>query len=149
MNAAIRPDITARLVETLYAEALVLADEMRIAFQPGSAADEVKATPAQRVSLACESLKTTTRLMTVITWLLGQRARLNGEIATVSPLGEVDPQDERVMPLLPGRAQQAVRASVELYDRISRIAISRPVDHRVPVPANDARALFSRLERAF
>lgn len=72
------------IVEALYSEALVLADEVREAFA-GSAAEPPAgpASPADamaRLAFSSEGLKTTTRMMHVLAWLLNQRAFFSGEL---------------------------------------------------------------------
>ena len=74
--------LTARLVDSLYLEALVLADEVRGYFDQFGRADREALPPLQRVAFSCESLKVTTRLMHVIAWLLTRRALEQGEIST-------------------------------------------------------------------
>lgn len=74
--------ISSRIVEGLYCEALVLSDEVRAAFDltarvPGVAAVEDQAT----VALSCEALRTTTRMMHAVAWLLNHRAYFAGELS--------------------------------------------------------------------
>ena len=70
------------IIETLYCEALVLSDEVRNAFTlsgrlEGNRNDEDLA----RVALSSEGLRTTTRMMHAIAWLLNHRAFFMGEIS--------------------------------------------------------------------
>jgi regulator of CtrA degradation len=74
--------ISSRIVEGLYCEALVLSDEVRAAFDlsgrlPGVAVAEDQAT----VALSCEALRTTTRMMHAVAWLLNHRAYFAGELS--------------------------------------------------------------------
>eukprot|EP01037_Dinobryon_pediforme_P030526 gene30526-34640_t len=69
-----------RVIDTLYIDAMVLADEARSYFDEGGRADRETLDPMARVVFSCESLKVTTRLMHVIAWLLTQRAAEAGEI---------------------------------------------------------------------
>lgn len=74
-------DINAPIIEALYAEALVLADETRAAFdlaplQPGEDPQE-----PVRLAHSTEGLRTTTRVMHVLAWLLNHRAHLAGELS--------------------------------------------------------------------
>ncbi|MEO6152060.1 MAG: DUF1465 family protein [Croceibacterium sp.] len=74
-------DLSPTIIEALYSEALLLADEARAAFDQSSAerrtgVDEDLA----RIALSCEALRTTTRMMHSIAWLLNQRAHLAGEL---------------------------------------------------------------------
>lgn len=75
-------DLSPTIVEGLYCEALELADQVRAAFDLSSrltvaGEDEDFA----RVALSCEALRTTTRVMHAIAWLLNQRAYLTGELS--------------------------------------------------------------------
>jgi regulator of CtrA degradation len=66
--------LTSRLVDSLYVEAMLLADEVRAYFDEGGREEREALPPLLKVSFSCESLKVTTRLMHVIAWLLTQRA---------------------------------------------------------------------------
>lgn len=75
--AAINP----RIVEALYCEAIVLSDEVRHAFTlSGRLETAVIDEDLARVALSSEGLRTTTRMMHAIAWLLNHRAYFNGEI---------------------------------------------------------------------
>lgn len=74
-------DINPHIVEALYNEALLLADEVRGAFDlSGRLDDASEDEDLARIALSCEALRTTTRMMHVIAWLLNQRAYFSGEI---------------------------------------------------------------------
>ena len=72
------------IIEALYSEALVLADEVRAVFAQGTKAPEPGLTSHEdamtRLALSTEGLKTTTRIMHVLAWLLNQRAFFSGEL---------------------------------------------------------------------
>ena len=75
------PSISPVIIESLYEEALALADEARASFDLSSHDDvfgEVES--AARVALSCEALRTTTRMMHAIAWLLNHRAYFKGEM---------------------------------------------------------------------
>jgi regulator of CtrA degradation len=67
--------ITPRLIDALYTEAMILADEARAYFDEEGRDDRQTLEPFARVGFACESLKVTTRIMHIVAWLLTQRAR--------------------------------------------------------------------------
>ena len=73
------------IIEALYAEALVLADEVRAVFAQGTMEPEPGLTRTEdamtRLALSTEGLKTTTRMMHVLAWLLNQRAFFSGELS--------------------------------------------------------------------
>ena len=75
-------DLSPTIVESLYCEALVLADEARAAFDLSGRLDLAgEDEDLARVALSCEALRTTTRMMHAIAWLLNQRAYFAGEIS--------------------------------------------------------------------
>lgn len=75
-------DLSATIVDTLYSEALELADEVRSAFDlSGRLTLASEDEDLARIALSCEALRTTTRMMHAIAWLLNQRAFLSGELS--------------------------------------------------------------------
>src|SRR3546814_3979621 len=70
-----------KLLDSLYVEAMVMADEARAYFDQQGDRDREEMDIMLRVSFSCESLKVTSRLMHVIAWLLTQRAVHNGELS--------------------------------------------------------------------
>lgn len=62
------------IIEALYTEALVLADEVRAVFAAGTREPVAGEDAFVRLALSTEGLKTTTRMMHVLAWLLNQRA---------------------------------------------------------------------------
>ena len=72
--------ITSRLIDSLYTEAMLLADEARSYFDDAGRDDRNTLEPFVRVGFACESLKVTTRIMHIVAWLLTQRAVETGEL---------------------------------------------------------------------
>jgi regulator of CtrA degradation len=78
--------INRRIIEGLYSEALVLSDEVRAAFDLSGrsghdAAEDSAEGQAARIELSSEALRTTTRMMHALAWLLNQRAYLAGELS--------------------------------------------------------------------
>jgi regulator of CtrA degradation len=147
-----RSRITPKLIDSLYVEAMVLADEARSYFDRYGRDDRMKLDPVVRVGFSCESLKVTTRLMHVIAWLLTQRAVEAGEIsaararAPARRLGDAPESDPKLLEQLPESALSLVQASQELHARVKRLeegSVSQEPQ------ASPARSLLSRLERAF
>jgi regulator of CtrA degradation len=62
--------ITSRLIDSLYTEAMLLADEARSYFDDAGRDERSTLEPFARVGFACESLKVTTRIMHIVAWLL-------------------------------------------------------------------------------
>jgi len=142
--------LTSKLVDSLYVEAMVLADEARAYFDLNGRDERLSLDPIVRVGFSCESLKVTTRLMHVIAWLLTQRAVQAGELTAaeaVSParrLGEAVESDPALLEKLPEGALQLVHASRELYARVQRLDDGGSIE---PHPS-PARSLMSRLQRS-
>jgi regulator of CtrA degradation len=142
--------ITPRLVESLYTEAMILADEARAYFDDSGREERLTLEPFVRVGFACESLKVTTRIMHIVAWLLTQRAVEAGEITSPEGrrperrLGKAGDSDPRIVEQLPENARKLIHASTDLYARIQRLDEGQLVDEPVASPA---RALMGRLER--
>ena len=106
--------ITPRLIDALYTEAMVLADEARSYFDEAGRDDRQSLEPFARVGFACESLKVTTRIMHIVAWLLTQRAVESGEIRSADGrrperrLGHANDSDPLVVEQLPEAAQRLI-----------------------------------------
>lgn len=141
-----------RLVEALYAEAMLLADEARSYFDEAGRAERDRLDPLRRVTFSCESLKVTTRLMHAIAWLLTQRGVRAGEISrrdALDPsrrLGEAPATSEEVLASMPDGARALIAGSIDLYRRVARLDAAQDE----PMPGSSpARVMLRRLERAF
>lgn len=113
-------------VENMYVEAMVLADEAYGCFAVGRDLGDAVADAAQRIGLACESLKTTTRMMHIIAWLLHQRAMLAGERGASSSdaaatLGDALGADAALCARFDPAVQRVVFDSERLFDRVRRL----------------------------
>ena len=146
-----RAELTPKLVDSLYVEAMVLADEARSYFDIAARDDRMALDPVDRVAFSCESLKVTTRLMHVIAWLLTQRAVRAGELTPVEAhtpdrrLGDAPQTDHILSRKFPETARMLIRQSEELFERVRRL------DFVTAAPEQDgspARSLMSRLERS-
>ena len=141
-----------RLIDSLYVEAMVLADDARSYFDDGGREERDTLSPMARVTFSCESLKVTTRLMHVIAWLLTQRAVFAGELGSgdaMHPsrrLGEAPHTSSNVVEELPMRAQRLVGASVELHRRVARLDEAQLVGLNGESPA---RQMLQRLALSF
>ncbi|HKT84910.1 MAG TPA: DUF1465 family protein [Novosphingobium sp.] len=120
--------INPRIIEALYCEALALSDDVRVAFTlPGqferAAADE----DLSRVALSSEGLRTTTRMMHAIAWLLNHRAYFMGEISEfqLRRHGRLSQELCRCDPRQVARLDQEVALLVEVtrrfYERLLRL----------------------------
>jgi regulator of CtrA degradation len=142
--------ITSRLIDSLYTESMLLADEARSYFDDAGRDDRATLEPFARVGFACESLKVTTRIMHIVAWLLTQRAIESGEIPNREGrrperrLGHAQDSDPAVVVQLPESAQGLINASAELYARVQRLDEGTI---ETEIPQSPARALMGRLER--
>lgn len=120
--------ISPSIIDTLYEDALLLAEEARTVFEFEDVAEEIAedASP-RRVAISCEALRTTTRMMHAIAWLLNQRAYFAGEISEFQlrhhgRLPSAQPSPEREdLAILPRYVADVVERSVAFYERVERL----------------------------
>ena len=142
-----------RLIDSLYTESMVLADEARAYFDEMGRNERDTLDAMTRVVFSCESLKVTTRLMHVIAWLLTQRAVDSGEIPSGDALhpsrrlGAAPETDSASFDVMPATAQGLIAASQDLYRRVARIDVTQ--SEEAPVPVSPARRMLDRLAHAF
>lgn len=120
--------INPRIVESLYGEALVLSDEVREAFNLSAQGDLPHETEdLVRVAVSSEGLRTTTRMMHAISWLLNHRAFFMGELSEfqlrrhgrLAPdLAHSDPQH---LVLLRQDMRELVARTERFYARLARL----------------------------
>lgn len=137
-----------RVVDALYVDAMLLADEARSYFDEDGRAEREALSPDDRVAFSCESLRVTTRLMHVIAWLLTRRAVDAGDLdpaAALDPsrrLGATGPVPATLLAALPARAATLVTASLSLHRRAATLdeafATAAP-------PASPARSMLQGL----
>jgi regulator of CtrA degradation len=137
--------LTHKVINSLYLEAMVLADEARAYFDQFGREARDGMTPLQRVSFSCESLKVTTRLMHIIAWLLGQRS-MDESFGIQQPLGSAAESDRAVLAGLPEDARVIIVASEDLYIQVKRLEFQMAKRTEAD---NPARSLLARLERSF
>ena len=141
-----------RLIDGLYVEAMLLADEVRAYFDDAGRGVRDALTPIDRVLFSCESLKVTTRLMHVIAWLLTQRAVEVGELSSEGArepgrrLGATVESDAVTLDRMPSEARVFVEASMDLHRRVARLEAG--LDERLPA-ASAVRQMHQRLQQAF
>lgn len=143
--------IQRKLINSLYTEAMLLADEARSYFDEAGRAEREALDPLVRVGFSCESLKVTTRLMHVIAWLLTQRAVDAGEMRprdALDPsrrLGNAPVFDADLVGALPPRARVLIAASADLHRRVGLLDRAQGVA-QAPSPVH---GLQDRLALAF
>ena len=139
------------IIEALYTEALVLADDVRAVFARGAHEPETGADTMVRLALSTEGLKTTTRMMHVLAWLLNQRAFFSGELneEQVRKHGTLPPDrpsDPKALASLEPATRELIAESEKLHERIARLDEAWRCGFEMASPA---RAIHSRLERRF
>ena len=144
--------INPRIIDGLYCEALVLADEVRGAFdlsgrieQTGSEED------LARVALSCEALRATTRMMHAVAWLLNHRAYFMGELSEFQLrrhgrlASDAPASDPHRLALLSPALRELVEATERFHARLMRLDREwRQRDINAP---SAIAALRDRLER--
>ncbi|RIV80453.1 DUF1465 family protein [Aurantiacibacter xanthus] len=161
------PTVTPAILEALYEEALCLTEAARAEFSMtrtthtplravrnagGPAAVSDKRT-SERMALSCEALRTTTRLMHAMAWLLNFRAYFNGELDAFQlrrfgrlPAAQPASSAEELAALsAPARA--VVEASCIFYARLARLDRAFYRDEETASPTLEH--LHSRIGRAF
>ncbi|MEE2740288.1 MAG: DUF1465 family protein [Pseudomonadota bacterium] len=150
--ASLDPGLHRRLVDGLYLEAMMMADEARAYFDGDPLGRGETVDPLRRVSFACESLKVTTRLMHVIAWLLTQRAVIAGELTPAQAqdsarrLGTAPVSEEAIVATLPEQARAMVAGSIDLHRRVERLDAAQVADEPMESPA---RSMLDRLATSF
>lgn len=121
-------DINPHIIEALYNEALLLADEVREAFDLSGRLERTSEDEdLARIAMSCEALRTTTRMMHVIAWLLNQRAYFSGEVSELQLRrhGRLPVKTARSDPgqlaLLDPEIRGLVLTTERLYARIERL----------------------------
>ncbi|MEO1730573.1 MAG: DUF1465 family protein [Pseudomonadota bacterium] len=118
------------IVEALYTEALVLADEVRSVFAQGTFGSEPGITTNEdamaRLALSTEGLKTTTRMMHVLAWLLNQRAYFSGElnekqVRLHGALPVNRPSEAEQLAMLEPETRVLIAETERLHQRIARL----------------------------
>jgi regulator of CtrA degradation len=148
MNAS--TDITATIIEELYGQSLMLADDVRAAFDlatPREVGDDIV-----RIALSTEGLKTTTRIMHVLAWLLNQRAYFRGEMTAYQlerhgRLPPDRPPEDSQMALLEIPTQLLILETQVLHARVARL--DRANREGDPSGIEGPTAMQARLRHAF
>ncbi len=138
------------IIEALYSEALVLADDVRAVFALGAKEPGMGENDEVRLALSIEGLKTTTRMMHVLAWLLNQRAYFSGELTEnqVRRHGELPgdrDSDAAQLAKLEPETRELIEETVKLHHRIARLDEAWRKGFEVASPA---RAFQDKIGRA-
>lgn len=140
-----------QVVEDLYAEALALADEARAVFDLRDEASHDNTPDEVRIALSIEGLRTTTRVMHVLAWLLNQRAYHAGELTKLQllrhgTLGEERPSDPANMEKLELATRALIRDTERLHARVARLDEEQRQIESAKDPVSDMQG---RIAQAF
>jgi regulator of CtrA degradation len=111
----------------LYSEALELADEARAACDFSAREGQVgEDEDLKRIALSCEALRTTTRMMHGIAWLLNQRAFFAGELTEFQlrrhgRLPDAPEADDESHKLLDPETSEIIERTIVFHRRIARL----------------------------
>ncbi|MGV3511130.1 MAG: DUF1465 family protein [Novosphingobium sp.] len=124
------PSLNPRIVDALHVQALGLADQVRTRFERlRSETNRIAADDEdlRRVQVSCEALRTTTRVMHCLAWLLNHRAHFAGELSELQLrrhgrlIANFPDSDPEAVAALPHDVQVLVHESQRLYQRIQRL----------------------------
>ncbi len=119
-------NINPAIIESLYGEALLLADDVRAAFDLAPAKETGLPRDHWRIALSSEGLKATTRVMHVLAWLLNQRAYLKGDMSEfqLQRTGHLPPDrapDPESLMMLEPMTRELIVDTTRLHTRVARL----------------------------
>jgi regulator of CtrA degradation len=130
---------------TLFREGMALVEETASYLDGPGRHESKKLERAAALCYATESMRLTTRLMQLASWLLLHRAVSEGEMSlaqanqekTKVRLSVGASGDETMLRLLPDRLRDLITRSIKLQDRVRRLdaTIHSPAAEKAPVPA--------------
>ena len=119
--------INPRIIEGLYCEALALSEDVRGAFALSGRLDAAGAEEDEaRIALSCEALRTTTRMMHAVAWLLNHRAYFSGDLSEFQlrrygKLADFPESEQSRLALLDGPTRELVTATERFHARLKRL----------------------------
>ncbi len=147
---------------TLFREGMMLVEDTA-AYLDGAGREESRSLPRDAaLAYATESMRLTTRLMQIASWLLVQRAVAEGEITSVQARTEKNrvrladvsiPTEAAVVELLPTRLKDLMAASQRMQARVQHLEqlVTTDVEAAAETAAcsNDVANQIDRLKAAF
>lgn len=141
----------------LFREGMALVEETA-AYLDGDGRKEAKSLTRQAaLAYATESMRLTTRLMQVASWLLLHRAVNEGEMSlaqackekTKVKVGTTPHRDDEAVRLLPQRLQEMIGRSVRIQERVQRLDATIHAGADEPMVANPVERQLGLLKAAF
>ena len=147
------------LFKTLFPDGMALVEETA-AYLDGEGRDAAKSLPrSAALAYASESMRLTTRLMQMASWLLLQRAVNEGELSQVEALSDKkrtcvawsETTASEALARLPEALRTLIDASLRLQERLLHLdALIRNPDPQAATPtANPVEGQLSQLRAAF
>ncbi len=146
--------ITPAIVEALYEDALELSEEARLVFERDERPARLNERQSMvRITMSCEALRVTTRMMHAMAWLLNQRAYFAGQMSEFQlrrhgrlppPQPESDPAD---LALLAPHVVDLIERTKAFYARVARL--DRAWQAHFSMQPSAVHRLRERLGRAF
>jgi regulator of CtrA degradation len=146
------------LFERTFQEGMELVEETAAYLDGGGRQDSKLLSRAAALAYASESMRLTTRLMQVASWLLVQRAVREGDMAPASAcedryrlgaeavcMGEPDPAVSE----LPGGLQTLLERSARLYERVRHLDRRMYLEAEAVEGPHPVLSQYSRLQDAF
>ena len=157
-----RTFVSSDAFRALFREGMLLVEDTA-AYLDGPGRDESRALPRDvALAYATESMRLTTRLMQIASWLLVQRAVSEGEISPDQARSEKNrvriadvnaPTPEATLEQLPARLRELMAASHRMQARVQHlealVAIDIVPEDQAPVASNDVANQLDKLRAAF
>ena len=131
------------LFAALFRDGMALVEETATYLDGPGRAESKKLERSAALAYATESMRLTTRLMQLASWLLLHRAVKEGEMSLAQAnkekakvkLSSVRPSDEQAMKLLPGKLRELIDRAAQLEIKVLRLDATI---HARPAPTTSA-----------
>lgn len=119
-------DLNPRIVEGLYSEALALSEDVRAMFVRQERRREDGGGSSADLAQSCEALRTTTRMMHAVAWLLNHRAYFAGELSEFQlrrygRLVDLAQSDRDRLALLSPEMRNLIEVTERFHARLKRL----------------------------
>ena len=145
------------LFDRTFQEGMDLVEETAAYLDGGGRHDSKRLSRKAALSYASESMRLTTRLMQLASWLLVQRAVREGQMAAAEACAEryrlaedlfSPPQPEQI-DLLPGGLLSLLDRAARLYERVLHLDKRMYLEPQAHAGAHPVRTQMDRLQAAF
>jgi regulator of CtrA degradation len=147
-----------QIFATLFRDGMALVEETASYLDGGGRTDSKKLERSAALVYATESMRLTTRLMQLASWLLLHRAVKEGEMTLAQAhkekskvrLAACDPGDPKSIALLPENLQKLIARSTKLQAEVRRLDATMHAPPPVQIPAgNPVERQLGLLKAAF